>query len=123
MRDYVWKIMLQPHQLYEKEGCYVQGKNTVGPKSFCSAVGFFLSVHFQFIGPCVDGGTQVGQTADPEQTRQVAGRRDIDFKAFCRRAAKAPWLQEGILRRYGRPRTFNPIRCGGNIFACDFELQ
>jgi hypothetical protein len=68
------KITLQGHQLYKKEDCYVQDENKVGAKSFCAAVGFFLSVLFQFIGSRVARGTCGGQTADPEQWRQVAGR-------------------------------------------------
>ena len=48
-------------------------KHKVGPRPFCAAVGFFLSVLFQFIGSRVAGGTCGGQTADPEQWRQVAG--------------------------------------------------
>jgi hypothetical protein len=60
--------------LPEKENCYAQDENKVGPKSFCAAGGFFLSVLIQFIGSRVAGGTFGGQSADPEQWRQVAGR-------------------------------------------------
>jgi hypothetical protein len=60
--------------LNEKENCYVQGENKVGPKSFCALVGFFLSVPFQFIGSRVAGGTCGGPKADQGQWRQVAGR-------------------------------------------------
>src|SRR5208337_4727921 len=116
--------MLQSHQLYEKEDLYVQDRDKVRPKSFCAAVGFFLSVLFQFIGSRVARGTWGGQRAGPEQGRQVAGRRDIDFKAPCGGAGEAAWLPEGILQRSGRrPLTFNPVCCGGNINSSDFELQ